>query len=211
MNELPVHKRGYQADVHFALGAVIQGITVAALGAEIAAAIKSFDYPASLWIFATGLLSFTLCLTFWVNFINNFFFGFRVVALSAKMHILFSAQYLLLGLLQLMAIHFLANPKIWLTFYVLLFIVAFLGSWYLSRNMVVLGDEEIRSAYEYDPGGGWFIGLFAITFLLLVVWYVFPTVDTLLFRGFVLLTAFVSLIVFNLNFNKIFQRHLETG
>lgn len=210
MKELPAYKRGYQAEVHFALGAVIQGVTVAALGAEIASAIKAFEFPATLWIIATGLLSFILCLTFWVSFVNNFFFGFRVIALNARMHVLFSAQYLLLGLLQLMAIHFLADPRMWLTFYVLLFLVAFVGSWYLYRNLVVVGDERNRQALEYDPGAKAFNSLFILTFLLLTAWYIFPaTFDTIFFRVVILSIALLGLVVFNINFTKIFQKHLE--
>lgn len=41
MANLPEVKRDYQAEIHFSLGAVIQGITVAALGGEIAAALKA--------------------------------------------------------------------------------------------------------------------------------------------------------------------------
>lgn len=211
MKELPAFKRGYQAEVHFALGAVIQGITVAALGAEISTAIREFVFPNSLWIFATGLLSFILCLSFWVSFINNYFFGFRVVVLTATMHVLFSAQYLLLGLLQLMAIQFLTHPRMWLTFYALLFLIAFLGSWYLFRNLTVVGDEENRQALEYDPGAKIFNSLFALTLLLLVAWYAFPALDTPLFSAIALSIAFLGLIVFNFNFIKVFQRHLETG
>lgn len=39
-SDLPEFKHNYQAKVHFALGAVIQGITVAALGNELAAAFS---------------------------------------------------------------------------------------------------------------------------------------------------------------------------
>jgi hypothetical protein len=210
MDKLPVVKRGYQAEVHFALGAVIQGVTVAALGGEVAAAVRAFEFPGTIWILTTGLLSLILCLTFWISFLNNYFFGFRVIVLDAKMHVLFSAQYLLLGFLQLMAIQFLDNPQMWFTFFVLLFSVAFLGSWYLYRNLVV-EDDEIRQALEYDPGAKVIYGLFLLTLLLLVAWYVFPTIDTFLFGGITLFVSFLILIVFNLNFIKVFQRHLEIG
>ena len=40
MQDLPELKRNYQAEVHFALGAVIQGITVAALGSALASALR---------------------------------------------------------------------------------------------------------------------------------------------------------------------------
>jgi hypothetical protein len=208
---IPVHKRGYQAEVHFGLGAVIQGVTVAALGAEVASAIQEFVFPETLWILGTGLLSFILCLTFWVSFINNYFFGFRVVVLNARMHVLFSAQYLLLGLLQLMAIHFLANPRLWLTFFVLLFLVAILGSLFLYRNMVVIGDENVRKAIEYDPGANIFNGLFVLSLLLLIFLYIFPAINTPIFNAAALFAALLTLVVFNLNFLKVFQKHLDVG
>jgi hypothetical protein len=211
MKEYPIQKRGYQAEVHFALGAVIQGVTIAALGAEIADYIKAFVFPDILWILATGLLSFFLCLAFWISFINNYFFGFRVVTMNARIHVLFSVQYLLLGFLQLMAIHFLAHPRMWLTFFVMLFMVAFLGSWYLSKNLVVVGDEEVHQALEYDPGAAAFNGLFVVTLLLLIAWYIFPGLATPFYAMVGLSAAFLSLVVFHINFVKMFQKHLDVG
>jgi hypothetical protein len=211
MENTPGYKRGYQADVHFALGAVIQGVTVAALGGEIAFSLKNFILPDTLWILATGLLSFLVVLTFWVSFLNNYFFGFRVIVLNAKMHVLYSAQYLLLGLLQLVAINFLDNPRMWLTFLVLLFLVAILGSWYLFRSIVIVDDENIRQALEYDPGEKILNILFLVVLLILFAWYVFPALDTPLYHAAALTAAFLTLAVFNLNFIKVFQRHLETA
>jgi hypothetical protein len=52
-SDLPEFKRNYQAEVHFALGAVIQGITVAALGNELAAALRALPFPGAVWVFIT--------------------------------------------------------------------------------------------------------------------------------------------------------------
>ena len=57
MKDLPEFKRDYQAEVHFALGAVIQGITVAALGSELAAVLREMPFPGTIWVFVTGLQS----------------------------------------------------------------------------------------------------------------------------------------------------------
>ncbi len=81
MSDVPETKGEYQAQVHFALGAVIQGITVAALGNEIAAALRALPFPGAIWIFITGLQSLLLCIAFWYNFIGQrllYFMGYGV-------------------------------------------------------------------------------------------------------------------------------------
>lgn len=115
MEDLPEVKRNYQAEVHFALGAVIQGVTVAALGNELAAALKNLPFPGAIWVFVTGVQSLLLCIAFWYTFMNNYFFGFRVINLTARTHFLYATLYLILGLQQHIAIQFLAAPRIWMT------------------------------------------------------------------------------------------------
>jgi hypothetical protein len=153
MKDLPEIKRTYQAEVHFALGAVIQGITVAAMGSQLAAALRDLPIPGAIWVFVTGLQSMLLVIAFWYTFMNNYFFGFRVINLTAWDHLAHAVLYLLLGLLQLTAIHFLESPRLWLTFYLLLIAATLVGGW-ITQHVTVVRRKQIEEALNYDPGAG---------------------------------------------------------
>ena len=209
MSDDPETKGEYQAQVHFALGAVIQGITVAALGNEVAGALRVLPFPGATWIFVAGLQSLLLCIAFWYNFMDNYFFGFRVANLTAKTHFFSATLYLILGLQQLMAIHFLDIPRLWMTFYVLLILTTFAGSLIFQHAMLHVDDENVRQALDYDPGSRLFLVIFLILSILLILWYVLPGIDTSLFRAVVLSISGLHLIFFIIQGIKRFQRHLD--
>jgi hypothetical protein len=208
MKDLPEVKRNYQAEVHFALGAVIQGVTVAALGNELASALKNLPFPGAIWVFATGVQSLLLCIAFWYTFMNNYFFGFRVINLSAKSHFLFATLYLILGLQQHIAIQFLGAPRVWMTLYVLLIATVLASSW-VSSQVTVIDNGEARQAFDYDPGSKAFLIAFFLALVSLIVWYVAPGVDGVLFRSIALLISGVGLVLFIVYSVRRFQRHLE--
>jgi hypothetical protein len=208
MRDVPEFKRTYQAEVHFALGAVIQGITVAALGNELAVALRHLPFPGAIWVFVAGLQSLLLCTVFWYSSMNNYFFGFRVVNLNAKIHFFFAAFYLILGLQQLIAIQFLDTPRVWMTFYVFLIATAIAGSW-VTNHVSVIDKREVRQALEYDPLSKAFLACFILAAACLVVWYVIPGIDTVLFRTIAFTISAVGLVVFAVYYVLVFQRHLD--
>jgi hypothetical protein len=209
MSDIPETKGEYQAQVHFALGAVIQGITVAALGNEVAGALRALPFPGAIWVFITGLQSLLLCIAFWYNFMDNYFFGFRVARLTAKTHFFSATLYLILGLQQLMAIHFLDLPRLWMTFYVLLILTTFAGALIFRHAMLHVDDENVRQTLEYDPGSRFFSLIFLLLLVLLILWYVLPGIDTNPFRAVVLSISGLHLVFFIIQAIKIFQRHLD--
>jgi hypothetical protein len=208
MDDLPEFKRDYQAEVHFALGAVIQGITVAALGNELAVALREMPFPGSTWLFITGLQSLLLCIAFWYTFMNNYFFGFRVINLNAKAHLFFASLYLVLGLEQLLAIQFLDTPRTWMTFYVLLIATTFASSWATS-HVTTIRQEHVRQALHYDPGSKPFTIAFMLSVICLVAWYLIPGIDSYVFRAIALSVSGVGLVLFVLYYVQVFQKHLH--
>ncbi len=210
MKDLPEFKRDYQAEVHFALGAVIQGITVAALGSELAAALREMPFPGAVWVFVTGVQSLLLCIAFWYTFMNNYFFGFRVINLTARTHFMFAALYLILGLQQLIAIQFLDTPRLWFTFYVLLIATMFAGAW-VTAHVTVIKRKGVRQAIEYDPGSRAFNGCFILAVALLLAWYLIPGTDTEWFQAVALTMSGLGLILFVIYYVQVFQKHLDTG
>jgi hypothetical protein len=208
MRDLPEAKRDFQADVHFTLGAVIQGVTVAALGNELAVALRALPFPGAFWVFATGVQSLLLCIIFWYSFMHNYQFGFRVINLNAKTHFAFAAFYLILGLQQVIAIQFLDVPRIWLTLYVLMIASAFAGTW-LSSHVPVIDDNEVQEAMQYDPYARFFPASFTLSVACVIVWYVFPGVDTPLFRAVALSISGAGLVVFAVYYILVFQKALE--
>jgi hypothetical protein len=205
--DLPEVKRNYQAEVHFALGAVIQGITVAALGNELATALRNLPFPGAPWVFVTGLQSLLLCIVFWYTFMDNYFFGFRVINLTAKTHLLFAALYLVLGLQQLIAIQFLDMPRMWMTFYVLLIATTLLGSW-VTSHVTAIDDEQAREALEYDPGSRAFLGAFILAVGCLVAWYAFPGIDASIFTAIALTISGAGIVLFTIYYFRVFQQRL---
>jgi cytochrome bd-type quinol oxidase subunit 2 len=208
MKDLPERKRNYQAEVHFALGAVIQGVTIAALGNELAAALRNLPFPGAVWVFVTGAQSLLLCIIFWYTFMDHYFFGFRIINLTARIHFLFAAFYLILGLLQLMAIRFLDLPRLWMTFYVLLIATALTSSW-LSSHATIIRKKAVRQALEYDPGSRAFLVTFLLSVGLLTAWYVVPTSDSDLFKTIALSVSGAGLVMFTIYSIRAFQRHLD--
>jgi hypothetical protein len=208
MSDLPEVKRNYQAEVHFALGAVIQGITVAALGNELAAGLRALPFAGAVWFFVAGAQSLLLCTVFWYSFMNNYFFGFRVVNLSAKIHFFFAAFYLILGLQQLIAIQFLDMPRVWMTFYVLLLATALAGSW-VTAHVSVINRREVRQTLAYDPLSKAFLACFILAVACLVAWYAIPGIDTVWFRVLAFTVSAIGLAVFAVYYVLVFQKHLD--
>ena len=208
MKDLSEQKRAYQAEVHFALGTVIQGVTVAALGNEVVVALRSLPSPNGAWALVTGAQSLLMCIIFWYSFVDNYFFAFRVINLTAKTHFAFAVGYLVLGLLQLMAIQSLDQPRLWMTFYVLLIATTLAGSW-LSSHVTIVDDVEVRQALEYDPGSTAFLVTFLVSVGCLTVWYALPGFDTGLVRVAALSISGLLLIMFTVYYIRVFERHLD--
>ncbi|MFO7661938.1 MAG: hypothetical protein R6X18_05030 [Chloroflexota bacterium] len=205
--DLPEVKRNYQAEVHFALGAVIQGITVAALGNELAAALRNLPFPGAPWVFVTGLQSLLLCIVFWYTFMDNYFFGFRVINLTAKTHLLFAALYLVLGLQQLIAIQFLDLPRMWMTFYVLLIATTLAGS-RVTSPVTMIDNEQVREALQYDPGSKAFLGAFILAVGCLIAWYAIPGIESNIFTAIALTISGAGIVLFTIYYFRVFQRRL---
>jgi hypothetical protein len=208
MPDLPERERNYQAHVHFALGGIIQGLILAALAGELASTLRDFSYPATIWILVTALQSLLLCILFWYRFMDNFIFGFRVINLSAKTHFLFATHHLVLGLLQFLAIRFLFNSRMWVTFYALL-ILATQGLSYLSSHLKIIDVEGAEVALTYEPDTRFLLISVSLTLISLVGWYLFPGLNSDLFRAFVLTLSGLSIIAFIIYSIKVFDHHLN--
>jgi subtilisin family serine protease len=209
MSDLTEGKRSYQAEVHFALGAVIQGVTVAALGSELAGALKNLPLPGAQWVFVTGLQSLLVAIAFWYKFMDDYFFGFRVINMTAWAHFQFAAVYLVLGLLQLIAIQFLAAPRSWLTVYVIMIGTTVASSW-ITRHITVIANAKVQQALNYDPGSKLFVLTFALALGCLLLWHIVPGLDTGFFAGIALAVSGASLLLFIVYSIRVFQRHLDT-
>lgn len=203
-------KRGYQAEVYLALATILQAITMTALGNEIAAAIKELEYPELLWVFATGLLSLVLCITFWYIFVRDYFFGYRVISLTATNHLMLASAIFSIGFLQFIAFQFLGEPRLWLTLVLLSLGVVFLNSWYISHH-IVFDRDDIRQAIHYDPGSRLLNIMFLAAVACLVLWYALPAIDTFWFRGFTLVIVGAALVLLVASSVKVFKKHLEVG
>jgi hypothetical protein len=206
--DLPERERNYQAHVHFALGGIIQGLMLAALAGEFSNALRAFTYPATLWTLVTALQSLLLCILFWYRFMDNFIFGFRVINLNAKTHFLFAAHHLILGLLQFLAIRFMYDTRLWLTFYALL-ILTTLGFSYLSSHLKIIELEGAKDALAYEPDTNFLLIAVSLTMITLVGWYLFPGLESDLFRAVALLFSGASIIAFILYSIKVFDQHLN--
>jgi hypothetical protein len=210
MTDLSQRKRNYQAEVHFTLGAVIQGITVAALGNEIADSLRMSSVSELGWVFVTAFQSLLLCIIFWYTFIDNYFFGFRAINLTARSHFLFAVLYLILGLLQLLAIRFIDEPRTWMTFFVLLFVTTLSGT-KLASWFTTISDPEVRQALDYDPGSKTFVASFVAVVICLGLWYFVPGLDTPTFKVFALTLSGICLLLFTLYYMRLVDRHLDAG
>lgn len=208
--DLPERERSYQAHVHFALGGIIQGLMLAALAGELANALRDFSYPSTIWILVTALQSLLLCILFWYNFMDNFIFGFRVINMNAGTHFLFAVHHLVLGLLQFLAIRFLANSRLWLTFYALLSLITVAFSYsFFSSHLTIIQKQGAKETLLYDPDTRFLKITVSLTLLILVGWYLFPGLDTNLYRGIALTLSGLSIIAFIIYSIKIFDHHLD--
>ena len=202
-------RKGYQAEVYLALATVVQAITLTALGSDIVLALKVLPFPDLLWVFFTGFLSLLLCISFWYIFVRDYFFGFRVVPLSASNHFFLAAAIFSIGFLQYIAFQFLQDPRVWLTLVLLSIGIVFLNSWYISHSILKAASEDIRVVLTYDPGWRAFTILYMAAVVCLALWYLVPAFDTDLFRGITLLIVGAALIRLNYSSVLIFQKHLE--
>ena len=206
--DLPERERNYQAHVHFALGGIIQGLMLAALAGELATALRDFSYPSTIWILVTALQSLLLCILFWYRFMDNFIFGFRVINLNAKTHFLFATHHLVLGLLQFLAIRFLADSRLWLTFYALL-ILTTQGFSLFSSHMKIIDLEGAEAALTYEPDTRFLLVTVGLTLIALLGWYLFPGLGSNLYRAVALTLSGLSIIAFITYSIKVFEHHLD--
>ena len=206
--DLPERERNYQAHVHFALGGIIQGLILAALAGELANALRDFTYPSTIWILVTALQSLLLCILFWYRFMDNFIFGFRIINLSAKTHFLFATHHLVLGLLQFLAIRFLFDSRLWLTFYSLL-ILTTQGFSLFSSHLQIIDQKGAEEALTYEPDTRFMLITISLTLIALVGWYLFPGLDTNLHRAVALTLSGLSILAFIIYSIKVFEHHLD--
>jgi hypothetical protein len=207
MKSLSEQTRGYQAEVYFSLAAVVQGVTLAALGNELVAALRSWHFPDSIWILITGSQSLLLCVTFWYSFVVAYFSGFRLSEFSATNHFVLAASYFVIGLLQLVAIQFLAEPRIWLTMILLLLGVTLFCFWYTSQRVRVV--QPAASDRRHSEAGRLLVVLLLISLVCGIVWYFVPEIESALFKGTTLAVMGAGLLLLNVSLIRLFQEHLE--
>jgi hypothetical protein len=211
MRELPEVKRGYQADVYLALATVVQAITLTSLGSEVVARLRDPQAPLSAWVVVTGLLSLQICVTFWYLFVRDYFFGFRVISLTATNHIVAATFIFLLGFLQFIAFQFLGEPRLWLTLILAGIVLVLLHGVYTAgsvRIAAVRGAEEVISL---ERGAGVFLTLIGLALAALVLWYAVPGLDTPLYTGLALAVTAAALTALAVSSVRAFQAHLDAG
>lgn len=208
MTDLSEKERNFQAHVHFALGGIIQGLMLAALAGELANVIRDFTHPDTTWLLVTAFQSLMLCILFWYRFMDNFIFGFRVINLNARSHFLFAAHHLVLGLLQFLAIRFLFDSRLWLTFYALLVLTTQTFSNF-SSHMTIIKDDGAEEALTYEPDTRFLLLTVSLTMVILVCWYIFPGLDSGLFRASALTLSGLSIVAFISYSIKVFEHHLN--
>lgn len=209
MQDLPEIKRNYQADVYLALATVIQGLTLTALGDEVVAALKNPQAPVTIWFVITGLLSLQLSISFWYLFVRDYFFGFRVINLTAQNHAVVASFIFVLGLLQFIAFQFLADPRLWLTFVLMGIGLVLLNAWYTIGSVEVIHVEGAQEALQLDRGSTVFIILVLLAIGCLVLWYLVPAIDTAFFRAITLGITAAALIQLDASAISAFQKHIE--
>lgn len=211
MPELISERRNYQAEVHFALGAIIQGIIVAALGDEVAGILRTQSLLESIPVFFAAAQSLLICIIFWYRFMDDYFFGFRVIVMTANTHFFFACLYLVLGLQQLVAIRFVDVPRAWMALYVLLIATTVLGSRLLSSRARIIDREGVREALDYDPGSKMFLVTYIVAVLCLLAWYAIPGVGVFWFEMAALSVSALGLVLLAVSSIRMFRRHLEVG
>jgi hypothetical protein len=197
-------QREHQAEVHFALGTIIQGVTLAALGNEVANFMRDASRVEAGWFMVTAVQSLLLCILFWYRFMDNYHFGFRMMHMTAAGHFMMAVLHILLGLQQLVAIRFLDMPGIWLTLYVLLIVTTLAGSW-VSTHILRLRSD--RPAQIKEPASWPFLSTFFMTLVLLVVWYIQPGLDPALVAMAALCSSGVGIILFAIYSIQLFKGH----
>jgi hypothetical protein len=201
-------QREYQAEVHFALGTIIQGVTLAALGNEVAGMMRDVSLSEAGWIIATAVQSLFLCILFWYRFMDNYHSGFRMMRMTAGTHFMIAVLHILLGLQQLVAIHFLDTPRLWLTLYVLLIATTLAGSWISTR---ILRVQDHQPDQADDPASWPFLLTFFITLVLLVAWYVLPGSPPDVLGMAALFSSAIGILLFAVYSIQLFKGHQLEG
>jgi hypothetical protein len=104
----------------------------------------------TIWIFITGIQSLLICVTFWYAFVMAYFSGFRTSILTASNHFVLASTYFVIGLLQLIAIQFLADPRLWLTLVLMLLAAALFSAWYAYRHIEIAGRDNTSQSMDID-------------------------------------------------------------
>jgi hypothetical protein len=211
MNDLPVEKRNLQADVYLALATVIQAITLTGLGTEVVSILKDPQKPLTIWVMLTGLLSLQFCISFWYLFVRDYFFGYRLINLTAQNHMVAASFIFILGFLQFIAFQFLADPRLWLTLVLAGVWLVLLHAWYSTGNIQIVEAEGAREAIVMDQGSNLFILLVLAASACLILWYVVPGIDVALFRVIALGLTGAALVLLDLFAIEAFQKHLDVG
>jgi hypothetical protein len=152
MKDLPVEKRNLQADVYLALATVIQAITLTGLGTEVVSILKDPQKPVTIWVILTGLLSLQFCISFWFLFVRDYFFGYRLINLTAQNHMVAASFIFILGFLQFIAFQFLADPRLWLTLVLAGVWLVLLHAWYTTGNIKIVEAEGGARGHRHGSG-----------------------------------------------------------
>lgn len=211
MNDLNETKRNYQAEVYLALATVIQAITLTSLGNEVVALLRNPQTDVSLWTVLTGLLSLQICISFWYLFVRDYFFGYRIINLTAKNHMVIASFIFILGFLQFIAFQFLTDPRLWLTLVLMGIGLVLLNAWYTTGNIEVIDVKEAKEAMQFERGSTVFVLLTLVATVCLIGWYAVPALDSTLFRAITLGVTAAALIQLNVSAVRGFQNHLNAG
>jgi hypothetical protein len=205
----------YQANVHFALATIIQGITIALLGVAFAGLIQSVNWPQTGFLLLTSLQSLALAISFWYAFVMAYFHLFRVLRMTAVDHLVLSYVYFSIGLMQIVGFQFLENPRVWLTINCVLVITALFYAQFI--NFMVRREEKQQTQRE-EPLSGYLsihaitktlIVMLVITVILLLFWYVAPVLNTPLYAFVCLFVFAILIIIYNIAAVKNFQARLD--
>lgn len=205
MNE----RRSYQAEVHFALATIIQGITITSLGEDIAITLRQWSHFNSMWIVVTAIASLLIAVTFWYAFVMAYFHRFRTVVMTASNHFWLALLYFCMGMLQIISFQFLDDPRTWLTINNVLVITVTTYLIYADRMTRSMPSSPVVKLLNTEAQMS--VALFGLpsSAVLTLLWWIVPQLATTTYAVVCLSTFIVVVATFNVVSVRVFQRRLD--
>ena len=201
------------ANVYFTLGSVIQSFTIAVIGFSLVNIWQSSDSPHWPLVLLTAFNSLFFSVLFWFAFLMAYFYLFRIVNLRAKDHLLLSFTYFSIGFAQVVAFLNLANIRTWISIILAILIVASIEQGYmrgiLRHQQSQSNKIQIMLYAEYRKLSTTINWATFILIVMVVLWYIIPTLNSDGYALVVLLSFALVLLIIASSAIKTFQFRLD--